>query len=150
MKAPRWLINALEDGDVEEVPGPGNHPRIVAYHSYTGKWSRDLVPWCGSAVEAWLVEAYEEGLGRKGALARSWARWGRPAVNDELGAITVIKRRKQGSDARTGSRAGHHVGLLLSRSRGGIVMWSGNASDRVGADWYSFRRYELVAMRMPR
>jgi hypothetical protein len=29
------------------------------------------------------------------------------------------------------------------------VLWSGNAGNRVGADWYSLRRYELIAMQMP-
>jgi uncharacterized protein (TIGR02594 family) len=144
---PSWLFGALEDADVVEVKGDGNHPRILEYHSYTGKWSTDEVPWCGSAVETWLVESDVEGLGRKGALARSWGRWGRP--EEALGAITVIKRRRSGSDARTGSRGGYHVGLLLSRSRGGLVIWSGNAGDRVGADFYSLRSYDLVAMRMP-
>lgn len=145
---PLWLLGALEDSGVVEVKGEAHHhPRIIEYHSHTGKWSRDEVPWCGSAVEAWLVESGIEGLGRKGALARSWATWGRP--EEALGAVTVIKRRRRGSDARTGSRGGYHTGLLLSRSRGGVVIWSGNAGDRVGADFYSLRSYELVAARMP-
>jgi len=149
LDVPGWLVLALSDAGIAEVKGPEHHPRIIEYHSNTGKWSRDEVPWCGSAVETWLVEAGYEGLGRKGALARSWSRHGRPSDKDELGAICVIKRRRRGSDARTGSRGGYHVGLFLSRSRGGLVMWSGNASDRVGADLYSLRRYELISMRMP-
>lgn len=149
MRVPCWLEIALEDAGVEEIPGTDHHPRILQYHLNTGKWSRDEVPWCGSATETWLIEAGVPGLGREGALARSWRRYGQPAVGDELGAITVIKRRRRGSDARTGSRGGYHCGLLLGRSRGGLILWSGNASDRVGADFYSLRRYELVAKRMP-
>lgn len=149
MWVPPWLVLAQTDYGVVEVKGAKHHPRILEYHSHTGKWSRDEVPWCGSAVETWLVEAGYIGLGRDGALARLWKGYGRPAGEDELGAICVLKRRRRGSDARTGSRGGYHVGLLLSLSRGGLVMWSGNASDRVGADWYSGRRYERIALRMP-
>jgi uncharacterized protein (TIGR02594 family) len=150
MSLPPWLLGALEDIGVHELPGSDHDSRVIEYHSNTGRWSRDEVPWCGSAVETWLVESGFEGLGRKGALARSWARWGRPAVGDELGAICVLKRRKRGSDVRTGSRGGYHVGIFLNYSRGGVAMVSGNASDRVGIDVYSRRRYEVKALRMPR
>ena len=149
MTVPRWLDEALQDLGVEELPGPKHSIDVVRYHSHTGKWSNDEVPWCGSAVETWIVDSGYKGLGRKGALARSWGSWGRPAVNDELGAICVLRRRKKGPDKRTGSRWGYHVGFFLSYSRGGVVVWSGNASDRVGADFYSKRKWEAYAMRMP-
>ena len=148
---PPWLVAGILDIGVVELPGREHTQRILEYHSNTGKWSRDEVPWCGSAVETWLVEAGFEGLGRPGALARSWAKWGRPAdvIESKLGAICVLKRRRTGADARTGSRGGFHVGLYINRSRGGWAMLSGNASDRVGIDVYSKRRYEVVALRMP-
>ena len=145
---PLWLIGAMEDIGVKEVDGPGNDARVLEYHSHTGLWSRDSVPWCGSAVETWLVEAGFKGLGRKGALARNWKGWGRPAKG-ELGAVCVLRRRKEGPDARTGSKFGYHVGIYLNMSRGGVAMVSGNASDRVGVDVYSKRQYEVYAMRMP-
>jgi len=146
---PPWLVVALDDIGVEEIKGPEHHPRILEYHSNTGKWSRDEVAWCGSAVETWLVEAGMYGLGRKGALARAWGRYGRPAGTDELGAICVLRRRKGGPDASTGSRWGYHAGLYLNHSRGNVVMVSGNKDDRVGVDTYSRRKWEVYAMRMP-
>ena len=139
----------MEDIGVHELPGAEHSPRVLEYHQNTGKWSRDEVAWCGSAVETWLVEAGEVGLGRPGALARNWMRWGVPA-GATLGAVCVLRRRTRGSDARTGSRFGYHVGLFLNHSRGGVAMVSGNASDRVGADVYSRARYEVMALRMPR
>jgi uncharacterized protein (TIGR02594 family) len=148
MTLPPWLVGALKDIGVTEIPGADHALRVIEYHSNTGKWSRDEVPWCGSAVETWLLEAGIEGLGRRGALARSWVRWGVPA-GDTVGAVCVLKRRRTGADARTGSRGGYHVGLFLNYSRGGVAMVSGNASDRVGVDVYSRRRYEVKALRMP-
>jgi len=145
---PLWLLGAMEDIGVEEIPGTDHSPRVLEYHLNTGKWSNDEIPWCGSAVETWLVEAGVKGLGRPGALARSWMKWGVPA-GATVGAVCVLKRRRKGSDARTGSRGGWHVGLFINHSRGGVAMVSGNASDRVGVDVYSRRLYEVMALRMP-
>lgn len=146
---PLWLIGAMEDIGVEEIPGTDHSPRVLEMHMNTGKWSNDEVPWCGSAVETWLVESGTKGLGRKGALARAWGKYGRPADKDELGAICVLRRRKGGPDASTGSRWGYHVGIYLNMSRGNVVMVSGNKDDRVGVDTYSRRKWETYAMRMP-
>lgn len=148
-EVPLWLSEALCDIGVTEIAGSRHTRRIITYHSYTGKWSRDEVPWCGSAVETWLVESGIVGLGRPGALARSWGKYGRPAEKDELGAICVLRRRKGGSDAGTGSRWGYHVGVFLNMSRGDVVMVSGNKDDRVGVDTYGRRKWETYAMRMP-
>lgn len=146
---PPWLLGAIDDIGVAEIKGPKHEPRIIEYHSNTGKWSRDEVPYCGSAVETWLVEAGIKGLGRPGALARNWGRYGRPAGKDELGAICVLRRRKGGPDASTGSRWGYHVGIFQNLSRGNVVMTSANKDDRVGTDTYNRRLWETYAMRMP-
>jgi uncharacterized protein (TIGR02594 family) len=147
--APPWLVGALDDIGVKELPGKQHSTRVLVMHSYTGQWSNDEVPWCGSAMEAWLVESGLEGLQRRGALARSWGRYGRPAEKDELGAVCVLRRRKGGPDASTGSRWGYHVGIYLNMSRGNVVMCSGNKDNRVGVDTYSRRKWEVYAMRMP-
>lgn len=145
-----WLEPALSQLGVREWEGAANNPRILEYHSHTtmGDWgkSRDLTPWCASFVGWTLIRGSE--LPSYSALARSYIAWGEQTVA-RLGAVCVIKRRQKGSDKRTGSRGGYHVGFFVNRSRGGLVLLSGNAQDRVGVDWYSNRRYELKALRWP-
>jgi len=143
-----WLEVALGELGVCEVAGAEHEPRILEYHATTtlGDWgrSRDETPWCSSYVN-WCVSQYCEGTDN--ALARSWRAWGKGCVNPSLGCVCVIKRRRKGSDGRTGSRGGYHVGFFLDHSRGGVVLLSGNASDRVGIDTYSKRNYEVLAYR---
>jgi len=142
-----WLEVALGEMGVSECSGSEHTYRILEYHATTtlGDWgrSRDETPWCSSYVN-WCVSRYCEGTDN--ALARSWIRWG-VATEPELGCVCVIKRRARGADKRTGSRGGYHVGFYLDSSRGGVVLLSGNASDRVGIDWYSGQRYEVLAYR---
>ena len=142
-----WLEVALGELGVWETPGREHTYRILEYHSTTtlGDWgrSRDETPWCSSYVN-WCVSQYADGTGN--ALARSWLRWGR-ACEPGLGCVCVIKRRRRGSDRRTGSRGGWHVGFFINYSRGGVVLLSGNAQNRVGIDTYSKRNYEVLAYR---
>ena len=142
-----WLETAFGELGVCELPGSEHEPRILEYHDSTslGDWgrSRDETPWCSSYVN-WCVSMYCTGTDN--ALARSWLTWG-VECEPELGCVCVIKRRKRGSDKRTGSRGGWHCGFYLDHSRGGVVLLSGNASDRVGIDTYSKRSYEFLAFR---
>jgi uncharacterized protein (TIGR02594 family) len=142
-----WLDVAFDELGIKEWPGAEHNPRILEYHATTtlGDWgrSRDETPWCSSYVN-WAVSHYTQGTDN--ALARSWRVWGK-ACEPELGCVCVIKRRRRGSDKRTGSRGGYHVGFYLNHSRGGVVLLSGNASDRVGIDTYSKQRYEVLAYR---
>lgn len=130
-----------------EYPGSEHNPRVLEYHSTTtlGDWgrSRDETPWCSSYVN-WCVGQYVEGTDN--ALARSWLMWG-VECEPGLGCVCVIKRRARGADERTGSRGGYHVGFYMNHTRGGIVMLSGNAQDRVGIDPYYFRSYDVLAYR---
>jgi len=142
-----WLEVALGELGVSECPGGEHTYRILEYHATTtlGDWgrSRDETPWCSSYVN-WCVGQYVAGTDN--ALARSWIRWG-VGCEPTLGCVCVIKRRKKGSDKRTGSRGGWHVGFFINYSRGGVVLLSGNASNRVGIDTYSKRNYEVLAFR---
>jgi uncharacterized protein (TIGR02594 family) len=142
-----WLEVALGELGVCEVAGSEHTYRILEYHATTtlGDWgrSRDETAWCSSYVN-FAVSHYTQGS--DSALARSWLTWG-VACEPELGCVCVIKRRRKGSDKRTGSRGGYHVGFYLNHSRGGVVLLSGNASDRVGIDTYSRQRYEVLAYR---
>jgi uncharacterized protein (TIGR02594 family) len=142
-----WLEVALGELGIEEYPGDEHNPRILHYLDATpvGKWSPyDETAWCG-AFAAYCVSPFAE-VPAGAHRARSWIRWG-VACEPELGRVCVIKRRRKGSDKRTGSRGGYHVGFYLNHSRGGVVLLSGNASDRVGIDTYSKRNYEVSAFR---
>jgi uncharacterized protein (TIGR02594 family) len=142
-----WLEAALGELGVSECAGSEHTYRILEYHATTtlGDWgrSRDETAWCSSYVN-WCVQPYVAGT--HDALARSWLSWGME-VQPELGCVCVIKRRKRGSDRRTGSRGGYHVGFFLDFCRGGIVMLSGNTQNRVGIGPYYFRSYDVLAYR---
>lgn len=153
LTVPRHLVIASREIGVTERKGDHLHnPRILEYHATTtlGDWgrSRDETAWCSSFINWSMVGAGEEGTDN--ALARSWIRWGRPS-NYELGSVVVIKRRRAGSDKRTGSRGGYHVGLLMwhSDSRARITLVSGNTRDSVRLSSYSLRKWDIKAVRMP-
>jgi len=144
---PPYLEIAEDDIGVKERRGDRHHPRILQYHSNTGRWSRDEVAWCGSAMETWVIEAGLKGLGKPGALARSWMKWGIPVDVPMLGDVVVLKRRRRGSDAITGSRGGYHVGIYIRASKGRIRLLGGNQRNAVRYSYYSQRRYEVKAIR---
>lgn len=149
-KTSPWLEVALGELGVCEYPGKAHNYRILEYHSTTslGDWgrSRDETAWCSSYVNWAVEEALGCGVGTGNALARSWLHWGK-ACEPVLGCVCVIKRRARGGDKRTGSRGGWHVGFFINYSRGGVVLLSGNAQNRVGVDTYSKRIYEVNAFR---
>jgi uncharacterized protein (TIGR02594 family) len=151
LNVPRHLVLASREIGVTERKGDHLHnPRILEYHDTTtlGDWgrSRDETPWCSSFINWSMVEAGKEGTDN--ALARSWIRWGRPS-NYELGSVVVIKRRRPGSDRRTGSRGGYHVGFLMWHSGARITLVSGNTRDSVRLSSYSLKKWDVKAVRMP-
>jgi uncharacterized protein (TIGR02594 family) len=144
-----WLETAFEELGIEEWPGAEHNPRVLWYHAATDLNKRDRLTdeaaWCGSYTARMVLEAGFTPP-QKAFRARNWMRWGEEC-KPVLGCVCVIKRRKKGSDKRTGSRGGYHVGFFLDFSRGGVVLLSGNASDRVGIDTYSKRSYDFLAFR---
>jgi hypothetical protein len=73
--------------------------------------------------------------------------WGIPVDVPTLGDIVVLKRRRRGSDAITGSRGGYHVGIFVRTSKGRIRLLGGNQRNAVRYSYYSQRRYEVKAIR---
>ena len=146
-ETPEVILVALEDLGIHEIAGDEHHPRIVEAHRTTTlppRAHRDEVPWCSSIVNLWQLEAGNPGTNN--ALARSWLSWGAKSPG-KLGDVCILRRRKRGSDRRTGSRTGYHVGLFLNLSRGHVVMLSGNTDDRVGIDTFHRGRWETVGFR---
>jgi len=148
LETPQQILIALQDLGVREIKGDEDHPRIVEAHRTTTLPPRahtDEVPWCSSIVNLWMLEAGHPGTNN--ALARSWLSWGSESPEPALGDVCVLKRRKRGSDRRTGSRTGYHVGLFLNYSRGHIVLISGNTDNRVGIDTFHKGRWATVGVR---
>jgi uncharacterized protein (TIGR02594 family) len=148
-EVPRYLEIAEDEIGTKELKGDKHHPRILEYHATTtlGNWgrSKDETHWCSSFINWCVIKGGLEGT--NSALARSWMDWGIGVDVPMWGDIMVIKRRRRGSDAITGSRGGYHVGIFVRASRGRIRLLGGNQRDAVRYSWYSRRRYEIKAIR---
>lgn len=118
-KIPKWLIIALGDAHVKEIPGPQNHPRILEMAATcTLQAEDDETAWCSEAVNLWVTEAGYEGT--NSAAAKSWAAWGTEIAEGVLGCIVVMTRP-----------GGNHVALYLGEDDDGVFVWGGNQSNRV-------------------
>lgn len=151
MTLPWYAYRMLGELGVEEWPGEDSNPRVLKYIDATplGRWNRsDVVPWCG-AFQSWAMQGANIRPPETGHRARSWIRWGVKAA-DPIGAVCVLKARRRATAKRTGSaRGGYHVGTALGVSKSGVILVSGNVQDRVGVDYFPFRRWELKAFRVP-
>lgn len=113
--------------DVREVPGPGNNPRIVMYHSTTNAWSGtdDSVAWCSSFVNYCVEQGGYSGTGSQRAL--NWADWGIDAFDaPREGDIVVFERVGKGG----------HVGFLIEDQGDYISVLGGNQNNRVRISSY--------------
>lgn len=91
--------------------------------------------WCARFVNVLLARTGHRGTGSD--LARSFARYGRPAAGPQPGAIAVLTRR-----------GGGHVGVVSGVDQhGNPVVISGNHNGRVGEAVYPARR--VVAYVVP-
>ncbi len=146
---PLHFVVAFRELGVAEYPGDKHNPRILEYHAATSLHSKaaltDEAAYCGSFM-AWVWKKAGFEPPDKAFRARSWLKAGVKA-EAELGVACVVKQRKRGPDARTGSRGGWHVGQWVNRTRGGIILLSANVGDRVGVDFFSSRRWDVKALR---
>ncbi len=147
----RWLDYAEGELGQRELRGASHNPRILQYHATTtlGVWgrSRDETAWCSSFINWCFTKAGVQGTDN--ALARSWASWGEkvPLGDWQPGDVIVIKRRKKGSDRRTGSRGGYHVLFPYRITKRHVIGIGGNQRDSVSFARYSRRRYDVIALR---
>lgn len=118
---------------VAEVPGPGNNPRILLYHSTTSLHAtQDSVPWCSSFVNYCVTQAGMHGT--NDASAQSWHNtdWGVDVTKaPQAGDIVVFSRTGGGASPGSG-----HVGFWLDAGGGIIRVLGGNQGDRVSIDTY--------------
>jgi len=144
-----WLDIAWDEKGVLEVSLPGqDNPRIIEYHATTTlKAKKDEVPWCSSFVNWVMTKAGYKGTNC--ALAKNWLNWGTALTDPREGAITVIKKKKAGSDRATGSATGYHVAFFLSSRPGYIKLLGGNQHDQVRVSTYPLKQYEIKGYRWP-
>lgn len=144
---PTWIEIAEGEIGQKEIRG-GENPRIIEYHATcTLKAKEDEIPWCSSFVN-WCME--QAGIpGTKSAAAASWINWGQVLTTPREGCITVIRQKFKGSDAKTGSASGNHVGFFQKLENGRIFLLGGNQSDSVKVSSFGLSAYTVVAYRWP-
>jgi uncharacterized protein (TIGR02594 family) len=141
-----WLATARRSLGVTEIHGPHHNPAILKLlddadgHINDGKRlqgiSDDEVPWCASAMCAWLEESGI--VSPRSAWARSFATWGVGLGGPAVGAIAVLER---------GPTSGH-VTLVVGRDgHGNFVGLGANQSDSVKYSPFAVSR--VIAWRWP-
>ncbi len=136
---PSWYAVARGEIGIKEIPGAGDHPRIVEYHKTTSLpanlQNQDETAWCSSFVN-WCVEraGFE---GTDSARARSWLNWGARLREPSEGCIVVFSR---GSNPASG-----HVGFYVGDAGSHIRVLGGNQSNAVTISRY--RKSRLLGYR---
>ncbi|HSE35863.1 MAG TPA: TIGR02594 family protein [Blastocatellia bacterium] len=135
---PRWLEIAAREIGVEEVPGPGDNPRVIEYHQATTlKATDDSVAWCSSFVNWCMKQAGIQGT--RSAAARSWLNWGKKLDSPRNGCVVVLKR---GNNPNNG-----HVAFYVGDGSGDIRLLGGNQSDQVKVS--AFPKTMVLSYRWP-
>jgi uncharacterized protein (TIGR02594 family) len=136
-----WLAVAMQEMamGVDEIPGPEDNPRIVAYHQTTTLAADDdETPWCSSFVNFCVQRAGVQGT--KSAMARSWRSWGQELTAPRRGCIVVLSR---GGNSQQG-----HVGFYHEDAGDRILILGGNQGNRVNIS--SFLKARVLSYRWPR
>jgi len=68
-----WIKIARAELGVLEIKGIKHNPRIIEYHSTTGKFKYDETPWCSSFVNWVMTKAGLKGI--NSARSASWKDW---------------------------------------------------------------------------
>lgn len=153
-----WLDIARGEIGQVELAGPSEHnARILEYletcdrddGGNLGPWAmaRDETPWCSAFVNWCMLEA--GCTGTNDARAISWLDWGLEIEDPLPGCVAIIRRRRSGADARTGSSSGNHVAFLDKTLPAGVQLLGGNQRNSVKISRYSFSKYETLGYRMP-
>lgn len=144
----KWLVIASKELGIHEIRG-GESKRILEYHATTSLAAKeDEIPWCSSFVNWCMKKAGFLGTGS--AAAKSWLKWGVALAEPKEGAICVIRQKKFGDDAVTGSATGYHVGFFLGIEDGRLRMLGGNQSDSVKISTFGLSSYTIEGYRWPK
>lgn len=121
---------ALKEIGVKEIRGNQHNPRVLEYHSTTGRFTDDETAWCGSFVSWCLVQAGLSTLGPRGAGARSWLSYGVKTDKPELGDLVIFWRVSPTSWQG-------HVGFYAGETSTHIKVLGGNQSNAVNISHYA-------------
>jgi uncharacterized protein (TIGR02594 family) len=133
---PSWITVAEGESGQKELKESGKHnPRIVEYHSTTGKFKDDETPWCASFVNWVFKQAGIAGTGSASAL--SWKKFGKDLKKPAYGAVGVID---------WGGGKGH-VGFVVGMQGKNVLLLGGNQGDSVKVS--SFPVSKFVAFTVP-
>lgn len=137
---PPWLVLALAEIGVSEIPGARSNPRIVGYHAHTAAGEADEeIPWCSSFVNAMLARSGFPVTRSKAA--SSWRTYGERAAAIRLGAIAVFG--KTDPDAKgTG-----HVGFVAGWDDRWLLLLAGNQGNAVSVA--RRLRFDVLDLRWP-
>ena len=129
-----WIAIAKKELGVLEIKGNIHNPRIIEYHSTTGKFKDDETAWCSSFVNWVMTQAGIKGT--NSAAARSWKDWGQKLDKPAYGCIGVhIKPNGYG-----------HVGFIVGKTENGyLVSLGGNQNDSVKHTAYSKNFFQYFA-----
>jgi uncharacterized protein (TIGR02594 family) len=122
----------MNRGDVVEVPGLENNPRILLYNSTTeGGSETDHTPWCSSFVNFCVERVPALVPGTDSKAAKSWheRHWHHDVTTAPKEGDIVVFERRLGS--RDGAVLGGHVGFFISQDEMHIQVLGGNQGKRI-------------------
>ncbi len=122
----------MNRGDVFEVPGLENNPRILLYNSTTdGRPETDHTPWCSSFVNYCVEQVPAVRPGTHSKAAKSWHTlpWRHDVTTAPKEGDIVVFERRLGS--RDGAVLGGHVGFFIGEDENHIQVLGGNQGKRI-------------------
>lgn len=143
-----WMTIIYQDikDKVAEIPGPKNHPVIVAAHKAAGlaeKYWTDLVSWCASYGKYVFIRAGVklERLKDLNAWARNGLKFGVVLSKFRYGCVVILERNGPGGDSH------FTFGVKLSADGKQILCVGGNQGNSVKESWYPVK--DVLGYRYP-
>lgn len=134
---PLYLKIAMGEVGTKEIKGSAHNKRVLEYHSVSGGFGEDEVPWCASFVNWVMLRSGETKTVSYPARAKSWGDYGIGIHSPRVGAIAVKTRI-----------GGGHVGFVVAVRGNSLYLLGGNQSDEVNIRRY--RVQDFVTFRVPR
>ncbi|MCK9378318.1 MAG: TIGR02594 family protein, partial [Syntrophobacterales bacterium] len=127
---PAWIVWAMKQIGIKELPGAGDNPEIISWFELTTlpkEYWHDATAWCAVFVNAGFCLNGVKGL--RSARAKDWLGFGRPVEAPEKGDVVVF-RWDDGS---------HHVAYCLALEDDQVRVIGGNQSNAVTETTYPLR-----------
>lgn len=134
---PEYLKIAMGEIGTKEIKGRKHNQRVLEYHSVSGGFSEDEVPWCASFVNWVMLQSGVQKTVSYPARAKSWGDFGVAIQFPRVGAIAVKTRI-----------GGGHVGFVVAVRGNSLYLLGGNQSDEVNIRRYSVQ--DFITFRVPR